>query len=149
MAADPGILLVEDDGNDVTLALHAFRRAGLDVVVEVARDGEEALHFLHLDDDALPGPAPRPRVIFLDLKMPRVDGWDVLERIRQDEHTREIPVVVVSSSRRPEDVQRSYRLGANSFLMKRFDARQPGAYLVEAARYWLELNEAPPRRREG
>jgi two-component system response regulator len=151
MGRGPALLLVEDDGNDVALALRALEHAGIDVHVDVARDGQEALDFLRLDsgDAAHSAVSPRPPdVIFLDLKMPKVDGWEVLREIRSSERTREIPVVVLSVSDRPEDIQRCYRLGANSYLVKRFDPRQPGSYLVDAARYWIELNRTPPRRRE-
>ena len=82
-------------------------------------------------------------MVFLDLKMPRVDGWEVLRRMRGDPHTVDVPVVVISSSDRREDIQRSYTLGANSFLVKHFDPRGPGAYFADAARYWVELNRAP------
>jgi two-component system response regulator len=146
---DRRILLVEDNRSDEAIALRALDRIGLGDCVDVARDGQEALVRLLLDDATDDGVARGdgpPRVVFLDLKMPRVDGWEVLRRIRQNGHTRDLPVVVVSASDRPADVRRSYELGANSFLVKRFDAREPGRYLADAARYWLELNEAPPTR---
>jgi CheY-like chemotaxis protein len=73
--------------------------------------------------------------------MPRVDGWEVLRRMRASPRTARLPVVVVSSSDRPEDIQRCYALGANSYLLKRFDPRGPGTYLAEAARYWIEMNQ--------
>jgi two-component system response regulator len=79
-------------------------------------------------------------VILLDLKMPGLNGWDVLQRLRADRRTEHVPVVVVSSSSREGDVRESYRLGANSFVVKRFQPEQPGEYLVDVARYWLELN---------
>jgi len=135
------ILLVEDDRDDVSVALWALRRAGLDERVAVARDGIQALEALGIGDDA-PNCRP-PRVVFLDLKMPRVDGFEVLRRIREHPRTYGVPVVVLSSSDRPEDIARSYALGANSFLLKRFNHRGPGTFIVEAARYWLELNQTP------
>lgn len=146
-----GMLLVDDDRDDVEVALRAFARRGLDEPVRVARDGQEALEALGLEqppsrmedgDETV-----RPAVVFLDLKMPRVDGWEVLRRIRDNPDLAETPVVVFSSSDQESDVRRSYELGANSFLVKRFDPKSPGAYIAEAARYWLELNEHPPRRR--
>jgi len=145
MTSPRSILLVEDDGNDVDVALRALRRADLDASVEVARDGQEALEVLGLEA-SLDGPSARPTVVFLDLKMPRVDGWEVLRRIRRTPRTASLPVVVLSTSDRAADVARSYELGANSFLCKRFDPRSPGTYIAEAARYWLELNCPPPRR---
>lgn len=146
------ILLVEDDPTDVAVARRAFRKAALPDL-QVLRDGEEALSALHLDDHRPEEEQPRsgsslPSVIFLDLKMPKVDGFEVLREIRAAPHTRDIPVVVVSSSSREEDVRQAYRLGANSFLVKRFEGGRPGAFLVDAARYWLELNRAPCPRRE-
>lgn len=134
------ILLVEDDRDEVRVALRALDRAGLDVPVQVVGDGQEALRALGLEDDACP---PLPRVVFLDLKTPRVDGWEVLRRMRANPRTVDLPVVVISSSDRPEDIQRSYALGANSFLHKHFDPRGPGRYFADAAHYWLELNHAP------
>jgi CheY-like chemotaxis protein len=142
MSARTDILLVEDDQDELAVALRALRRADLDASVEVARDGLEALEALGLETDAVESPRP-PRVVFLDLKMPRVDGWEVLRRMREDPRTAEVPVVVVSSSDRREDIERSYSLGANSFVLKRFDPQGPGGYIEAAARYWLELNRAP------
>lgn len=139
MMRDPFIVLVEDDQSDVDVALRAFRRAGLDVPVTVVRDGQEALDLLCPELGAADG-VPLPQVVFLDLKMPRVDGWEVLRRLREADDTAELPVVVISSSSREEDIRRCYELGANSFVVKRFDSRSPGAYLAEAARYWVELN---------
>jgi two-component system response regulator len=142
------ILLVEDDEDERDVALRALRLAGLGESVEVARNGQEALAALGIDPPA-PRRRKRPRVVFLDLKMPRVDGWEVLDRMRDEPGTAFIPVVVLSSSDRDADVQRSYELGANSFLLKRFDPRGPGTYIAEAARYWLDLNQPPPARAQG
>ncbi len=148
MSGTRNILLVEDDRNERDVALRALDRAGLGATVSIACDGQEALEALGLEmPEPSPGRPPQPRVIFLDLKMPRVDGWEVLERIRQAPETACIPVVVLSSSDREADVRRSYELGANSFVLKHFDARGPGTYIAEAARYWLDLNEPPPARR--
>jgi CheY-like chemotaxis protein len=140
--AEPAILLVEDDRDEVNVALRALSRAGMDVLVSVANDGLEALEMLGLEKRTDEPPSP-PRVVFLDQKMPRVDGWEVLRRIRQHPETADVPVVVLSSSSRREDIERCYALGANSFLVKRFDPRGPGSYIVEAAHYWLELNRTP------
>ena len=147
MSARPLLLLVDDNPDDVTIALRAIRRAGLSVDVHTLGDGREALEALNLDGN---GPSRRvplaPQVIFLDLSMPQVDGFEVLRRLRSAAQTRSIPVVVVSSSERPEDVRRSYALGANSYLVKRFDGRDPGGWLAEAARYWTELNQVESHR---
>lgn len=134
-----GILLVDDDRDEVDVAIRALKRAGVDVPIEVARDGLAALESLGLESEA-PNPRKTPRVIFLDLRMPRVDGFEVLRRVREHPLTEGIPVVVLSSSNRKEDIQRSYALGANSYLLKRFDGDKPGSYIVAAAHYWLNLN---------
>lgn len=144
MTKEDEILLVEDDRDEVDVALRALRRVGLAASVEIARDGQEALEALGLE--AKEGPPSRPRVVFLDLKMPRVDGFEVLRRIRGSTETADIPVVVLSSSNREADVRQSYELGANSYVVKHYDARSPGTYIAEAAQYWLELNQSPPRR---
>ena len=144
MRGSPAILLVDDDSNDVAIALRALRRAGLDGNVHVESDGPRALSYLGIEPAQPRAFRPVPQVVFLDLKMPRMDGWEVLQRIRQNERTRGVPVVVVSTSRNPEDIDRCYSAGANSFLVKRFDEVRPGNYLVEAAHYWLNLNEMPP-----
>ena len=137
MSTKAPILLVEDDPNERTVALRALARAGLASAVSMANGGEEALRMLGIDSGAS---GPPPRVVFLDLKMPRVDGWEVLRRMRENPRTADVPVVIVSSSDRSEDIRRSYALGANSFLVKRHDPRGPGRYFAEAAHYWLELN---------
>ena len=144
MSAKAAVLLVEDDRDEIDVVLRAVDRSGIDAAIEVARDGHEALESLGLEPtDAADGPSAQPKVVFLDLKMPRVDGFEVLRRVRADPRTADLPVVVLSRSDRTEDVQRSYALGANSVLVKRFDPRGPGAYFAEAVRYWLELNRAP------
>jgi CheY-like chemotaxis protein len=142
VSREPVLLLVDDNADDVTIALRAIGRAGLPVHVETLRNGREALEALHLCGQA-GGEPLQPSVIFLDLRMPQVDGFEVLHRLRRAHHTRSIPVVVISSSERPEDVRRSYELGANSYLVKRFDPRGPGAWLAEAVHYWIRLNQTP------
>jgi len=140
------VLLVEDDRNEVDVALRAIERADLDVNVEVARDGLEALQALGLEKvGGAPAAQTPPRVVFLDLKMPRIDGWEVLRRMREDPRTANVPVVVLSRSDRAEDVVRSYALGANSFLVKRYDPRGPGRYFADAVRYWVDLNHISRR----
>jgi CheY-like chemotaxis protein len=131
----PEILMVEDNMNDVAVAMRAFRRGSLDTRVAVASDGDEAIVLLKgLSRDEL------PKVIFLDIKMPRRDGWAVLREIREQGHLRHVPVVMVSWSDHEDDVRAAYDLGANSYMVKRFDVLSPGDYLVDAARYWLDLN---------
>lgn len=136
------LLLIEDERDHVDVVVRALHKIGIDAEILVARDGQEAIELLGLDlPDHEPAETILPRAIFLDLKMPRVDGWEVLQRLRASPRTAAVPVVVLSASDRPQDIQRSYALGANSFLLKRFDPRGPGTYLAEAARYWLELNQ--------
>jgi two-component system response regulator len=85
----------------------------------------------------------RPHAIFLDLRMPRIDGWEILSRLRSNPHTRDIPVIVTSWSTRREDIERCYALGANSFIAKRMTATHPGFYFADAVRYWIGLNQTP------
>lgn len=141
------VLLIDNDSNELTVAARALRKAGIDGF-EAAQDGESALRILGIDTE--PGSAlnPLPKVILIDLKMPRMDGFQVLEEIRRNEWTRAVPVVVVSSSRRPEDIAKAYAMGANSFVVKRFDGNRPGGHIADVAHYWLSLNEAPPREAE-
>jgi two-component system response regulator len=131
------VLLVEDNLNDVAVAMRAFRRNHLEHRVVVVSDGVEALEYLRglSAMDAL-------KVVFLDVKMPRLDGWAVLREMRSDERMRRVPVVILSSSDRDPDVQQAYELGANSYVVKQFDPARPGEYLVDAARYWIGLNRA-------
>jgi CheY-like chemotaxis protein len=143
VSSEPVLLLIEDDRDHVDVTARALSRAGLAVKLRVVTDGKEALDALGLENPARSDGQPLPRAVFLDLKMPRIDGWEVLRRIRESPRTARLPVVVVSESDRPEDVRLSYALGANSYLLKRFDPRGPGAYLAEAARYWIELNQVP------
>jgi CheY-like chemotaxis protein len=134
------LLLVDDDGDDVAVAVRALHRSGLRVDVRTARTGEEALESLHVGPRTEAGDALSPRVIFLDLKLPRLDGFEVLRALRLAAHTRTIPVVVLSMSARQDDIQLAYDLGANSYLVKRAEVGDPAALIAEAARYWVELN---------
>lgn len=135
------LLLVDDNPNDILVAMRAFRLHGLDHRVTVLRDGAAALDYLAGAGTAEPGePPPLPKVILLDLRMPRVDGREVLRLLRSGERTRDVPIVVVSSSQAESDIRDCYELGANSFVVKSFDAKRPGEYLVDIARYWLTLN---------
>jgi CheY-like chemotaxis protein len=142
-AAPAQVLLVDDDPDDVTVALRAVRRSeDLDVRVSVARDGREALIALGVEEDGDAVPV-EPRVVFLDLNMPRIDGMEVLRRLRATPRTRELPVVILSWSNQREDIESCYALGANSFLVKRISLRNPGDYFAEAVRYWVALNQPP------
>lgn len=142
MSPPVDILLVDDDRDDVDVALRALRRERLDVRVCVASDGGEALELLGINGSGGQSEVA-PQVVFLDLNMPLVDGWEVLEKLRGNPATRKLPVVVLSWSGQQRDVERCYELGANSYLVKRSDAEHPGAYFAEAVRYWATLNVLP------
>lgn len=140
------ILLIEDNPDDVELTLHAFKQFKISNRVHVLRDGAEALDFLfgrgaHAQRDA----ADWPKVILLDLKLPRVDGLEVLRRIREDPRTRPIPVVILTSSREERDIVEGYRLGVNSFIQKPVDFAQFGETVRTLGLYWLILNRPPQR----
>lgn len=139
------ILLVEDNDDDLELALRAFEKTSVASEIVVARDGEEALDYLfatgaHAGRDRTAAPA----IIFLDLKLPKIDGLDVLRSMRADPSTQRLPVVVLTSSNEERDIARSYDLGANGFVRKPVDF----AEFIEAVRqlglYWLVHNEPPP-----
>ncbi len=140
------ILLVEDNPDDVVLTLRAFERNHITNPVVHAADGVEALDYL-FGRGRWEGrdPADLPQVVLLDLKLPRVDGLEVLRAVRADARTHFLPVVVLTSSGEERDLVDSYRLGANSYVRKPVDFRE----FVEAARelglYWLVLNQAPPK----
>lgn len=136
------ILLVEDNPDDEALALRAFVKAEIDHPVVVARDGQEALDYLFAAGaHATRNPARTPAVILLDLKLPRLDGREVLRRIRADDRTRHVPVVVLSTSRQPEDIHEAHALGANSYVRKPVDFERFLAALGQLAQYWLNINE--------
>jgi two-component system response regulator len=140
------ILLVEDNPNDVKLTMRAFEKSNVSNEIVVVGDGEEAIEYLfatgrHAGRDL----KVMPEVILLDMKLPKIDGLGVLKRLRADERTRRLPVVVLTSSKEEKDVTSSYNLGANSFVRKPVDF----AEFIDAARhlglYWLVMNESPPR----
>jgi two-component system, response regulator len=138
------ILLVEDNPNDVELTLHALEKNHVSNLVHVVRDGAEALDFLFATGDYTGRDTNRrPKVILLDLKLPKVDGLEVLRKIRTDEHTRSIPVVVLTTSREERDVTESYQLGVNSYIVKPVDFQQFTESVKNIGLYWLLLNEPP------
>lgn len=145
MADNPiEILLVEDNPHDLELTLHAFRENHVANQLQVARDGAEALDFLFCTGvHAHRRPEDRPRVILLDLKLPKVDGLEVLRAIKADPRTRTIPVVVLTSSREERDIVESYHLGVNSYIVKPVDFEQFTEAVRSLGLYWLLLNQAP------
>jgi CheY-like chemotaxis protein len=138
------ILLVEDNPNDVELTLHAFEKHKLANVIHVARDGQAALDYLAGIDDENGG-NPRPKVVLLDLKLPKVDGLGVLREIRASPALRTLPVVVMTSSREERDIVESYDLGVNSYLVKPIDFDKFVDTVQTLGLYWVLLNEPPPR----
>ncbi len=140
------ILLVEDNPDDVTLTLRAFEQHRIINEVVVARDGVEALDYLFGEGKfADRGTSVLPAVILLDLRLPKVDGLEVLRRLRADDRTKLAPVVILTSSTEEADVVRGYELGANSYVRKPVDFVQFAEAARELGLYWLLLNEPPPR----
>jgi len=139
------ILLVEDNPNDLELALRALTKAKITNRIQIARDGEEALQFVFGE-----GPyagrklSDGPQVILLDLKLPKIDGLEVLKRIKGDPRTRKIPVVILTSSKEQRDVVESYDLGVNSYIVKPVNFEQFTKAVGDLGFYWLLLNQ-PPR----
>jgi CheY-like chemotaxis protein len=144
MAEMVEILLVEDNPGHAELTLRALRKSSLTGRVQIARDGEEALDFL-FGTGSFSGRdlAQQPRVVILDLKLPKVNGLEVLARIKSDERTRGIPVVVLTSSQQEEDKVESYRLGANSYVSKPVSFDRFSSAVSQLGAYWLALNERP------
>ncbi len=135
------IMLVEDDPDHELLSLRALRKANITNQIPVARDGEEALQMLFGDDPA--NPPPLPQVVLLDVKLPKIDGLEVLRRIRETERTRMLPVVILTSSDEESDIVRSYRLGVNSYIRKPVNFDEFAEATRQLGMYWLTLNEAP------
>ncbi len=138
------ILLVEDNPNDVELTLHAFKRNHISNHLHVVRDGAEALEFICCTGAyAERSIESTPKVILLDLKLPKVDGLEVLRRIKEDPRTQATPVVVLTSSREECDVVESYRLGVNSYIVKPVDFEKFTEAVNQIGLYWLLLNQPP------
>jgi two-component system response regulator len=146
MNKDAVILLVEDNPDDEELTLLAMNESKIANPVVVARDGVEALDYL-FGTGAYSGrdPAQTPHMILLDLKLPRIDGLEVLRRVRGDERTRLTPVVILTTSREDRDLIDGYSLGANSYIRKPVDFSQFSTAVRQLSLYWLVLNEVPPR----
>ncbi len=138
------VLLVEDNPDDAEFTLRALRKANVALQVALVEDGVSALEFVfrtgaHADRT----PATLPRVVLLDLKLPKVDGLEVLRRIKSDPRTRALPIVVLTSSREQRDIHEAYIRGANSYIVKPIEYAELIAKLGDLVRYWLQLNETP------
>lgn len=144
-AAEVEILLVEDNPEDVELALHALRRNNLANRIHVVRDGEEALDFLFCrgaySERCFENP---PRLVLLDLKLPKVDGLEVLRELKSDPRTKPIPVVILTASREEKDMVNGYQFGVNSYIQKPLDFDQFRETVRQLGLYWLVVNEPPP-----
>jgi CheY-like chemotaxis protein len=139
------ILLVEDNSDDEALAIRALKRHHIGNEIVVARDGVEALDYLfgtgmYAGRDA----SLKPSVVLLDLKLPRVDGFEVLRRLREDDRTKLLPVVVLTTSSEEQDLLNSYSLGCNSYIRKPVDFLQFSEAIRQLGMYWLLMNEPPP-----
>ena len=138
------ILLIEDNLNDAELSLYALRKFKIANHIHHARDGAEALEYIfgsELSGSKLP--AQNPRLILLDLKLPKVDGLEVLRKLKANELTRTIPVVILTSSREERDIIESYSLGVNSYIVKPIDFEQFTEAVRDVGSYWLLLNQVP------
>ena len=138
------ILLVEDNPNDVELTLRALKKANISNQIHVVRDGEEATEFIFCEGKfANRRIEDTPSVILLDLKLPKIDGLEILKRIKSDPRTKSIPVIVLTSSREQKDILESYNLGTNSYIVKPVNFEQFAAAVQQLGLYWLVLNQPP------
>ncbi len=146
MAQEVEILLVDDNASDVELTVRALRRHKLANSIHIAEDGQEALDFVFCrgthSGRSLSAP---PKVIFLDLKMPKVDGIDVLRAIRGDARTKMIPVVILTSSKEQRDIVEGYKLGVNAYIQKPVDFEEFRRVIEQMGLFWLVVNQPPPR----
>ena len=144
MRDDMDILLIEDNAQDVEITLRAFHKHHITGKVHVVRDGEEALECLFCTGRyADRSPCQNARLILLDLKLPKVDGLEILQKVKADPRTKHIPVVVLTSSREEQDVERSYGYGVNSYVVKPVDFPQFSDAVRQLGLYWMTLNQAP------
>jgi len=134
------ILLVEDNAYEVELTLHAFSRHYPERIIEVVRDGEEALDYLFYRGRYAQRTTPQPLLVLLDIKLPKVDGLEVLAQLKSDPRTRYVPVVMLTSSREPRDMEESYRRGVNSYVVKPVDSGEFHEAVRVLGAYWLKYN---------
>jgi len=138
------ILMVEDDAKDVELSLTALEQYNLANEVIVVRDGDEALDYLYQRGQFMARPGGNPAVLLLDLKLPKVDGLEVLQRVKTDDRLKMIPVVVLTSSREESDMVASYQLGVNAYVVKPVDFHEFVNAVKELGIFWALINEPPP-----
>jgi len=138
---DVELLLVEDNDNDLELSLRALKKINIANKVHVARDGKEALDYIFQKDKHGVELNRFPKVILLDLKLPKIDGTEVLKRIKMDDRTKDIPVVILTSSRESVDLKKCYELGANSYIVKPFGLEDFVQAVSTAGMYWLLINQ--------
>ena len=139
------VLLVEDNPRDVRLTQRAFSHAGLPHDLRVVRDGDEALAYLHHEGAYVdPQAAPRPDVILLDLNLPRMGGHDLLRKVKQDSRFKQVPIIVLTTSGRSDDVRLAYEQGANAYLLKPVEFSRFTDVIGQLSKFWLETVELPP-----
>ena len=131
------ILLVEDNSDDAMLTTRVLKKSNASVVIERVEDGQEALDYLFNDENEIPS------LILLDLKMPRVDGLEVLYKLKTDQKKKTIPIVMLTSSKEESDIIKSYALGVNAYIVKPVDYEQYVTALTQLGHFWLSINEAP------
>ena len=139
------ILLVEDNPDDEVLTLHALKKHNIGNKIYVARDGAEALDFLFCQNQyANRDPNEMPQLVLLDIKLPKMDGLEVLRRLREDERTSLLPIVILTSSKEQQDLVQAYKNRANSYMRKPVDFTQFAEAVQQLGLYWLVLNQPPP-----
>ena len=139
------VLLVEDNPRDVRLTQRAFEQASVPHDLRVVRDGDEALAYLHREGDyAAVDSSPKPDMILLDLNLPRMGGHELMQHVRQDVRFRQVPIIVLTTSGRPDDVRQAYDNGANAYLLKPVEFSRFTEVIGHLASFWLETVELPP-----
>lgn len=135
------ILLAEDNPDDVVITERALKKSGVQNELYIARDGEEAIQFLKKKGEYRD--APTPALVLLDLKMPKIDGFGVLEEIKKDDDTKSIPIIILTTSGRDKDVERAYKLGCNSYIIKPVNSEKFIKTLEDIRNYWLTVSKIP------
>ncbi|HEY3419282.1 MAG TPA: response regulator [Methanomassiliicoccales archaeon] len=137
------ILVIEDDPNDAELIIRVLKKVKLTNNLVLLKDGEEALEFLNLNDEHPEDEDGQPKVILLDLKLPKVNGIEVLRKIKSDQRTKNIPVVIMTSSKEERDIKEAYELGVNSYVTKPINFDEFAKAVANLGMYWLLLNKSP------